>query len=671
MLELAGERIFFGDFHGQWLEKPENFPIFLAGLTYYGYDFSMFQGQSGHDTSRGGPLQKLVHDLAVNITVFPDGYELFFDWGHITTAGFHPDAGMPPQTESDFEKVFHYLKNHTRFCALAHPYPEMFDKLDHLLENGLIDAVELINSEGTGSNHAFLRNWYEKRLRRGRLTPIVSGLDIHTSHGFCRPPIFFNADYHPNTDIGLLDKHRTLVLGECCDEDCVFDAVRRGRSLIEIRGQLIGPQNLVEKLIKGGYFAARARAQEERENFRLVGTSGARAVAHEKFALIVQYPRQKTGKAIYYRPDGAVSRTQYKPGKAFTIKNVPAPREGNQSYAAVQVRVNNGRGRLFALRVRSGLTIDLQPKVAVNRGGRRLYSVRLSIRNNRPVPVHGRYILRSDAVPGSVIKGRFGPIPPAVSANFTHILKGSNEPLRSQSFAVEVAPAAGPAQTFSKDLVFLTVPHAPRLNVNAWAACDPIRLNQREQLEPTFSSDWKGPQDCSGEFRVLWNEEALHFRIEVTDDILAQGTLRDPEAMMWSDAIQIAVNPINRDDVPEFSFYDIWTTRGAHQRNERGWIRTGPNMAVDGIERGRVHIPARYFRVQRLSKTRMLVRLKLPWCFLVPMQPVAGYRFGLYLILWDNDGFGLKSALCWPRPNTNQAWYQPEGAGWAQAELIR
>jgi|GEM_PF-2353218 len=670
MIEVAGERVFFGDFHGQWLEKPENFPIFLAGLTYYGYDFSMFQGQSGHDTSLNGPLQKLIRDLEINFTVFPDGYELFFDWGHVTTAEFHPDAEMPPSTEPDFEKVFRYLKNHTRFCALAHPYPDMFDKLDRLLDNGLIDAVELVNSDGGGSNHAFLRNWYEKRLHRGRLTPIVSGLDVHTSHGYSRPPVFFNSDYSPNKDIHLLDTQRTLVLAECRDEGCVFDAVRRGRSLIEIRGRLIGPPKLVEKLVKGGYFAVRARAQEERENFKLISASGERAVALEKFALIVQDPMKKPGEAIGYRPDGGVVRTPYKPDESFIMKNVPASSDWNQSYAAIKVRTADGRGRLFTLRVRPRLAVDLQPKVTGKRGRRRIYAIRLSLQNNRPVPVRGHYILRSEAVPGGAIKGCFGPIQPEDAVALDHPLRGLNEPLRSRSFTAEVIPEVGPPQRFLKDLVFLAVPHAGILNAKAWAACDPIRLNRREQLDPAFSSDWKGPRDCSGEFRVLWNEEALHFCMEVTDDILARGSVRDPNAAMWSDAMQIGVNPLNREDVPEFSFYDIWTTRGAHRNNEHGWIRLGPNMAVDGIERGRVNIPARFFSVQRLSRTRTRVRLNLPWRFLLPMQPVSGYRFGLYMILWDNDGSGVKAALCWPRPNQGRAWYQPEGAGWAQAELL-
>lgn len=665
MIELAGERIFFGDFHGQWGEKPDNFPLFLAGLTYYGYDFSMFQGPG--DTGPGGPLQKLVRDLAVNITVFPNGRELFFDWGHVTTAGFQPDAGMPPPTENDLEKVFRYLRNHTRFCALAHPCSGMFARLDYLLDNNLIDAVELINSDGGGANHAFLLNWYEKRIRRGRPAPIVSGLDIHTSHGFGRPPILFNTDYPPDADIRLLDKHRTLVLCESCEEDCVFDAVRRGRSLIEINGRLIGPQDLVEKLIQGGYFALRGRAQRERESFGLV-SGKKRAVAREKFTPTVQDPQHRPGQAIYYRPDGVVTRTPYKTSGVFTIKNVPAPRDGNQSYAAVQIRTRDGRGRLFALRVRAGLSIDLQPKIAVNRSGRRVYSVRLNVRNNRSFPVRGRYILRPGTTPASAIKGRFGPLQPMDSANLDCKLKGLKEPLRSKTFTVEVIPEAGPAQIFSKDLVFLAVPHARKLNARAWAACDPIRLDRREQLDQMFSSQWNGPGDCSGEFRLLWNKEALYFQIEVNDDVLATGNAGDPGGMMWSDSIQIAVNPIDRDDVPEFSFYDIWTTRGAHRKHEC-WIRTGPNMAVDGIERwGCVSIPAHHLGVRRISKTRVRVRLDLPWGFLLPMQPVPGYRFGLYLIIWDNDGSGLKAALNWPRPNKT-AWYQPEGAGWAQAEL--
>ena len=49
MLKIAREKIFFGDFHGQWNEDQQNPSLLLAGLNYYGYDFTVFQGPG--DTS--------------------------------------------------------------------------------------------------------------------------------------------------------------------------------------------------------------------------------------------------------------------------------------------------------------------------------------------------------------------------------------------------------------------------------------------------------------------------------------------------------------------------------------------------------------------------------------------------------------------------------------------
>ena len=54
--------------------------------------------------------------------------------------------------------------------------------------------------------------------------------------------------------------------------------------------------------------------------------------------------------------------------------------------------------------------------------------------------------------------------------------------------------------------------------------------------------------------------------------------------------------------------------------------------------------------VEKIEATRTRLRLHLPWSVLAPMQPLPGYRFGLYLYLFDNDGTGLKSAMAWPWP---------------------
>lgn len=64
--------------------------------------------------------------------------------------------------------------------------------------------------------------------------------------------------------------------------------------------------------------------------------------------------------------------------------------------------------------------------------------------------------------------------------------------------------------------------------------------------------------------------------------------------------------------------------------------------------------------------------LFLPFHLIPPMQPVPGYRFGLYLVLFDNDGTGLETALQWPlhaERHLGQAWYIPYGGAWAGIEL--
>lgn len=226
----------------------------------------------------------------------------------------------------------------------------------------------------------------------------------------------------------------------------------------------------------------------------------------------------------------------------------------------------------------------------------------------------------------------------------------------------------GAARIRRRRLVFLGIPRSEDLAKADWAACLPIALDKRELLDAGLTSHWDGPQDASAEIRILWNADGLHFNVEVVGDALFPSPRRDQ--FMFGDSLQIGLNPIDHEDVPCFSFYDVLLTRGGDGADERCWIRTAPQLAVESIERGGRHLPASCFSVEKIEATRTRLRLHLPWSVLAPMQPLPGYRFGLYLYLFDNDGTGLKSAMAWPWPTTDRCWYIPAGADWAQATLL-
>ncbi len=541
----------------------------------------------------------------------------------------------------------------------------MWDKLDMLVDEEYVDAIELVNSAGDGDSHRFLFKWYEERIRSGRPTPIVSGLDIHAASGCQRPPVTYMPAYPPAQDIHILDIHRTVVLCESVDEKCVFDAVRKCRCLIDLNDRLIGPPALVEKLVNGGYFEKRKKAQAEREAFRVEVMGATAPVAGEPLSLR-SHECEEGGVAALYADKGKPITIPFGPDGLVGLDHMPTLCGDDLFYAPVHIRPKVGGGRLFAVKTRSSLSVKLRPEVTFA-NGRRRDSVALEIRNNGSSPATGSYRANCE---GSVwhAAGEFGPIPPLSTVRVDCGAAPTGDPHQAREFCAEITMDGGVARRSRRSLVFLGIPRSDSLSEEDWRACAPIAMDKRELLDASLTSRWDGPRDASAEIRILWNAVGLHFRVEAIDDALVPSPRRDQT--MFGDSVQVGLNPIDCEDVPCFSFYDITMTRGGDGTDERCWIRTAPQLAVESVEKGGRYMPASCFSVEKIGASRTRLSLDLPWSVLVPMQPLSGYRFGLYFYLFDNDGTGLKSALTWPWPTTDRCWYIPEGADWAQAVLL-
>jgi hypothetical protein len=127
--------------------------------------------------------------------------------------------------------------------------------------------------------------------------------------------------------------------------------------------------------------------------------------------------------------------------------------------------------------------------------------------------------------------------------------------------------------------------------------------------------------------------------------------------------------------------YDFFLTR--HLQGDYLLLDRSPRIACESIRRPweMFMMPGSMFSTRAMEplktaaglSTRTELRLALPWHVLTPMQPLAGYRFSMFLILWDNDGQGCKASLQWPRyteADTQTVWYAVNNNCWAQMTLM-
>lgn len=161
-----------------------------------------------------------------------------------------------------------------------------------------------------------------------------------------------------------------------------------------------------------------------------------------------------------------------------------------------------------------------------------------------------------------------------------------------------------------------------------WSALPTIKVDPA-----TFSErQWGGETDCSAEFQIAWSDDAFHFRCTVKDDVHLQ---EHTDGQIWEhDSVQIAFDPLR----------NAWSAWGyAADDYEYGFALSpsGPIcwswFAPKGKSVGEV-------KTIRPSITRDGVvttyEIAIPWSELKPLEPRSGAKFGLSVLINDDDGQG-------------------------------
>jgi hypothetical protein len=199
----------------------------------------------------------------------------------------------------------------------------------------------------------------------------------------------------------------------------------------------------------------------------------------------------------------------------------------------------------------------------------------------------------------------------------------------------------------------------------------PIDMTGRfaEQIDEAYTVEWKGDSDLSARIRMAWNEKAVYFKLNIIDDVLAPSKTN---LLMFGDSFQIGLNPLSSEAVGSQSFYDIMMTRGTENGNEKAYMERPPQIALEYPIKSRLPLDGLYSGQVKGDEFEGI--LTLPRNMISPLNLNEGSEFGLYMIIFDNDGTGLKTSLQWPLSSEkylNQAWYTPYGGSWANIRLTK
>ena len=633
MYRIGPYQIWTGDFHGQFQEQNNRLPLFLSAMSVCGYDFTLF---NTGDTSPEGPLPTLVRKLGIPFYVLPYGRELFYEWSHLMVGGLKPDAVIPPLDDNNPERVLRALRPQCDFISLAHPYEAFVDHLDAILDAKLADAVAY-RDQGHPENFC---EWYRTRIADGKKTPIVAELDFHVTAGKRAGAISYQTCEEACKDLNPCGKKYTLVFADACTPEALYEAVRLGRSVVDLEDRLYGEPQWIRILEEGGYREMKYAERKRRESLHLVLDEGVTPMCGEEFTIHLQW-------------DGRHQRDKIQ---------VPASRTASEISRHELPWVVEDQCRC----------VTIAPPVAcrllpVFRNGKSEVEVRVTNHSQKKTFSGNLIFFAGDREASSPVQ--VPPLPPGMQKAFHFPL--------CPEVAFSDTPVSGrcllsleglPPLECVRDLIFFRIAYSKTQQEDDWARADPAKLDRPELLDLTFLSGWEGPEECSAQIRFLWNEEALFLRADMTDAVLEASPRED--APYFGDCLQIAFNPLDDPKVSPFSFYHWIATRGGFQGRKKEFCELWnvPDDPLEGQHKPKFRLPDCCYRLQRNDEKHLSLFLTFPWSLLPLIPPRAGSRFQTHMILWDKDAGGIKCGLHWPRRGV---WYQPSDETWASVELIR
>jgi len=152
------------------------------------------------------------------------------------------------------------------------------------------------------------------------------------------------------------------------------------------------------------------------------------------------------------------------------------------------------------------------------------------------------------------------------------------------------------------------------------------------------------PEDCSGIWRALWNEEALFVLVEVTDESLTNDS--GGGGSKWNDdSVEVYVDGDNsKKTSPDTNDHQYTFWWGDEVYDEPSAIHNG-EASLEGVE----------YAVKTTANGYTL-EVKLPWLSVMGKAPTPGQKIGFDVWINDDDDGGDR--------DSQVSWFSTDGNGW-------
>lgn len=198
----------------------------------------------------------------------------------------------------------------------------------------------------------------------------------------------------------------------------------------------------------------------------------------------------------------------------------------------------------------------------------------------------------------------------------------------------EPTPAAPRTALVTDDVRASRLGQAPQIdgNIDEWTGVQSYRTPHIVEADPA----WDGSVDVDGIWRVGWDESALYFALQISDDRHVQEN--DAQFAYYGDSIEIQLDTNRAGDlgptVDQDDFQFVISPGDFAGRPPASWRFRGDNAGLLS------DAPGSGLRVAaRQSDSGYILEFAIPWSDL-EIIPVSGLTLGATLDLNDNDSPG-------------------------------
>ena len=183
-------------------------------------------------------------------------------------------------------------------------------------------------------------------------------------------------------------------------------------------------------------------------------------------------------------------------------------------------------------------------------------------------------------------------------------------------------------------------------NLDGWDKSCPIPLLCENQISVVNKSYQWTPENLSGVAYLMWDDKALYLAVEVMDDVHCAQTTG--EQTLDGDSVALAIHPANRAPGKDDKAFVYYLSSASPGGGSGTTTLYRPPSHGGGLSSGQLaKDSSAYDLFIKTEGKKTVYQLRMPWSELGGIAPAFGSKFGLSLLLNDNDGAGKTATMSW------------------------